>query len=178
MINTRRFYPNTKKQLEKCFCTNPKQIENYARAISDDKHMWDCHHRLETRFSDGTLRPKNAQISKEELIELGMYYNRPAEELIFLTRSEHLKEHQSNKGTKWTEEQKKKHSELLKGKPNVGGDRIQGKKWFNNGYINVREYDCPPGFLPGRIYFKRKPSLTGRKKVIIDGKIHFIKQED
>lgn len=174
MINLVRFYPNTEKQIEKCYCLNPKQIENYAFAISDDKHMWDCHHRLETRFSDGTPRPKNAQLSKAELIALGMYYNRPAEELIFLTRSEHLKEHQSTKGTKWTDEQRKKHSEIMKGRPNVGGDRIQGKKWFNNGYINVREYKCPPGFVPGRLYFKRKPTLLGRKKVIIDGKIRFI----
>ena len=174
MINLKRFYPNTEKQIKSCYCINPKQIENYAFAISDDKHMWDCHHRLETRFSDGTLRPKNAQLSKAELIALGMYYNRPAEELIFLTRSEHLKEHQSTKGTKWTDEQRKKHSEIMKGRPNVGGDRIQGKKWFNNGYINVREYNCPPGFVPGRLYFKRKPTLLGRKKVIIDGKIRFI----
>ena len=174
MINLARFYPNTEKQIEKCYCINPKQIENYAFAISDDKHMWDCHHRLETRFSDGALRPKNAQLSKAELIALGMYYNRPAEELIFLTRSEHLKEHQSTKGNKWTDEQREKHSEIMKGRPNVGGDRIQGKKWFNNGYINVREYNCPPGFVPGRLYFKRKPTLLGRKKVIIDGKFRFI----
>lgn len=180
MINLKRFYPNTKKQLEKCFCTNPKRIENYARAISDEKHMWECHHRLETHFSDGTERPKNVQLSREELIALGVYYNRPAEELIFLTKSEHRKLHNRwiNHPEGWTEEQKKKHSELLKGKPNVGGDRIQGKKWFNNGYINVREYDCPPGFIPGRIYFKRKPTILGRKKVIIDGKVHFIKRED
>ena len=167
MINLRRFYPNTEKQIESCYCINPKQIENYAFAISDEKHMWDCHHRLETRFSDGTLRPKNAQLSKKELIALGMYYNRPAEELIFLTRSEHLKEHQSTKGTKWTDEQKKKHSEIMKGRPNVGGDRIQGKKWFNNGYINVREYVCPPGFVQGRIGLPkgRKVSEETRKKM-------------
>ena len=183
MINLRRFYPNTEKQIESCYCINPKQIENYAFAISDEKHMWDCHHRLETRFSDGTLRPKNAQLSKKELIALGMYYNRPAEELIFLTRSEHLKEHQSTKGTKWTDEQRKKHSEIMKGRPNVGGDRIQGKKWFNNGFINVREYNCPPGFVPGRIGLpkgrivseetrkKMSASLKGRKPTFL-GKHH------
>lgn len=167
MINIRVFYPNTEKQIEKCFCTNPKQIENYAFAISDEKHMWECHHRLETHFSDGTPRPRNAQLSKSELIALGMYYNRPAEELIFLTKPEHRKLHSNTLGTKWTDEQRKKHSEIMKGRPNVGGDRIQGKKWFNNGYINVREYKCPPGFVPGRIGLPkgRKVSEETRKKI-------------
>lgn len=161
------FYTNTEKQIEKCYCTNPKQIENYAFAISDDKHMWECHHRLETHFSDGTPRPRNAQLSKSELIALGMYYNRPAEELIFLTKPEHRKLHSSTLGTKWTDEQRKKHSEIMKGRPNVGGDRIQGKKWFNNGYINVREHKCPPGFVPGRIGLPkgRKHSEETRKKM-------------
>ena len=185
MINLIKFYPNTKKQVDSCFCINPKQIENYAFAISDDKHMWECHHRLETHFSDGTPRPKNAQLSKEELIALGMYYNRPAEELIFLTKSEHRMLHNRwvNHAEGHTEETKKKISDKLKENPNVGGDRIQGKKWFNNGFINVREYVCPPGFVPGRIGLpkgrkvseetkkKMSASLKGRKPTFL-GKHH------
>ena len=179
MINEKHF--RVKKNGEmwaQGFCRNPKAIENYGMAISDEKHMWECHHRLETHFSDGTERPRNAQLSQAELIALGIYFDRPAEELIFLTKSEHRKLHPKTLGKHHSDKTKKKISNKLKENPNVGGDRIQGKKWFNNGYINVREYNCPPGFIPGRIYFKRKPSLTGRKKVIIDGKIHFIKQED
>lgn len=176
MIYLLHFSRNTKLQEERCFCSNPKAIENYAMAISDEKHMWECHHRLETHFSDGTERPRDAQLSKEELIALGMYYNRPAEELIFLTKSEHRKLHNrwTNHKEGHSEETKKKISKTLKENPNAGGDRIQGKKWFNNGFINVREYECPPGFIPGRTYFKRKSSVEGRKKVIIDGKIRFI----
>lgn len=151
----------------KGFCRNPKAIENYGRAISDEKHMWECHHRLETHFSDGTERPRNAQLSREELIALGTYYDRPPEELIFLTKSEHRKLHARNIGMHWTEEQKKKHSELLKGKPNVGGDRIQGKKWYTNGFINIRAYTCPPYFRSGRVGLPkgRKVSEETRKKL-------------
>lgn len=169
MIYLSHFSTNTETQKEKCFCSNPRAIENYAFAISDDKRMWECHHRLETHFSDGTPRPRNAQLSKEELIALGMYYNRPAEELIFLTKPEHRKLHNRwvNHTEGHTEETKKKISDKLKENPNVGGDRIQGKKWFNNGYINVREYVCPPGFVPGRIGLPkgRKVSEETRKKM-------------
>lgn len=149
------------------FCRNPKAIENYGFAISDEKHMWECHHRLETHFSDGTERPRNAQLSQAELKALDMYYDRPPEELIFLTKSEHRSLHSKILGKKWTNEQREKHSKLLKGRPNVGGDRIQGKKWYTNGFINVREYECPPYFRPGRVGMPkgRKHSEETRKKL-------------
>lgn len=84
-------------------CRNREQIENYDKAIVDTTQMWDCHHRLETHFSDGTPRPNNAHLSKTELIALGMYWDRPAEELIFLTKSDHYKLHgkAKYKGAKW-----------------------------------------------------------------------------
>ncbi len=149
------------------FCRNPKAIENYGMAISDDKYMWECHHRLETHFSDGTLRPRNAQLSQAELIALGMYYDRPPEEFIFLTKSEHRSLHAKTIGSHLSDSHKKKISDKLKENPNVGGDRIQGKKWYTNGYINVREYKCPYGFRPGRIGLPkgRKASEETRKKI-------------
>ncbi len=69
----------------KNLCKQAELIENYEKAKADNFNGWDCHHRLETHFSDGTERPKNAQLSANELIALDMYYNRPPEELIFLT---------------------------------------------------------------------------------------------
>lgn len=89
-----------------CFCRVPKLIENYDLAISDTTQTWVCHHRLETHFSDGTPRPKNAQLSREELIALGMYYNRPSEELIFLTEKEHQNAHHKGKSVQWKQERK------------------------------------------------------------------------
>ena len=76
------------------FCRNPELIENYGEAISDTTQTWHCHHRLETHNSDGERRL--IDITKEELVALDMYYDRPPEELIFLTHFEHRSLH--NKG--------------------------------------------------------------------------------
>ena len=158
----------------------------------DDFVGWDCHHRLETHTPEGERRI--IDITKKELIALGMYYNRPADELIFLTESEHSS---FNKGKKRSEETKKKMSEAAKGNKNSLGHRhteetrkkmseakkgkyigekhpnygkhpseetrkklseahkgntsVRGKHWFNDGKINKRAYECPEGFVPGRL---------------------------
>lgn len=77
----------------KYICKHRELVENYNEAIADDTQMWDLHHKLETHFSDGSERPSNAFLSKEELIALDMYWNRSPEELIFLSKSEHCKLH-------------------------------------------------------------------------------------
>ena len=59
-------------------------IENYGKAIADTTQTWVCHHRRE-------LEPNRMTI--EDLKEQGLYWNRPPEELIFLTRSDHAKLH-------------------------------------------------------------------------------------
>ena len=97
------------------FCTEVTKIENYEKAIADTTQTWDCHHKLETHNSDGELR--SVFLSKEELIALDMYYDRPSDELIFLTKAEHRTLH--NKGKKLpprSEETKRKMSEAHKGK--------------------------------------------------------------
>lgn len=96
------------------YCRHPELIENYAQAIADTTQTWQAHHRLETHFSDGTERPRNAQLTGTELSALDMYYDRPPEELIFLTKEEHNKLHKI--GTKRSEETKQKMSEARKGK--------------------------------------------------------------
>lgn len=63
-----------------------KLIENYYQAIWDPFEIWECHHRAET--------DKNR--SKLELRKLHLYWKRPADELIFLTKSEHRKIHHLN----------------------------------------------------------------------------------
>ena len=68
-------------------CEDPHLIENYNDAINDKTQTWDCHHRLEIDL-DKTAK---------ELEELGLYWNRPASELIFLTASEHSKLHNIGK---------------------------------------------------------------------------------
>jgi len=67
-------------------CEDPSLIKNYELAINDDTQIWDCHHRLEID------EKKSAQQLKNE----NRYYNRPASELIFLTKSDHWTLHMLN----------------------------------------------------------------------------------
>ena len=76
MISREHFYRTWKNFRS---CTTPEKIENYEAAMSDTTNIWVCHHRLESDYT------------KSELIKLGLYYNRPPEELIFLTDIEHKK---------------------------------------------------------------------------------------
>ena len=93
------------------FCKDYENIENYEKALKDNFKGWNCHHRLETHNSDGERRL--VDITVKELKALGMYYDRPADELIFLSKSEHSS---FNKGKPKTEDVKNKISETLKGK--------------------------------------------------------------
>ena len=143
------------------YCKDYKNIENYEAAKKDNFIGWHCHHRLETHNSDGERRL--VDINHKELKALGMYYNRPPEELIFLT----IKEHNAfNKGKHHTEETRKKISEGNKGKQagennpfygkhhseetrNKMREAHKGKHWYHNGEINIRAKECPEGFVPG-----------------------------
>ena len=156
------------KRSAKAYCRDDiSLIENYDKAIADKTQVWDCHHRRETIFT-----PK-------DLMEIGEYYNRPAEELIFLTPNEHHRLHklgkhhseesrkkmsESKKGEKCyifgkhlSEETRKKMSESKKGKhPSEEArkkmsESKKGSYFFNNGVICVRAKTCPEGFVPGRI---------------------------
>ena len=77
---------------------NPEQIENYELAKADDFEGWHCHHRLETHTADGNRR--KVDLSREELIAMNMYYNRPANELIFMKAGEHISLHHKRGGNK------------------------------------------------------------------------------
>lgn len=74
-------------------CNDIENVENYELAKADNFKGWHCHHRFETHTSDGERRPNEAQITVAELQALGMYYNRPPEELIFLTIAQHTSIH-------------------------------------------------------------------------------------
>lgn len=92
------------KKRAKSYCKDDiSLIENYDKAVADKSRVWHCHHRRETIFS------------RKDLIEIGEYYNRPACELIFLTKSEHMRLH--NIGKSLSAETRKKMSEANKGKP-------------------------------------------------------------
>ena len=183
------------------YCKDYQNIENYEKALADNFKGWACHHRLETHTSDGVRRL--VDISVEELQALGMYYKRPASELIFMKHSEHTSLHDEGEnhpmyGKKHSEESKRKMAEVRKGKPkseehkkkigeankgkkmseearrkmsaahkgkhlseehknklrevNKGNTHAKGMHWFNNGKENKYCYECPPGFIPGRLF--------------------------
>lgn len=75
------------KNVNKFCCEDISLIENYDLAIADNTQTWHCHHRLET----------DENKSMEELIDLGLYYDRPAPELIFLTEHDHKSIHHKGK---------------------------------------------------------------------------------
>ena len=68
-------------------------IENYQEAISDTSRIWVLHHRDEYR-----VLPSGMEVwrSKDELKENKRYYKVPANELIFLTSSDHTRLHNKN----------------------------------------------------------------------------------
>ena len=97
----------------KQYCKDYENIENYEKAKADDFKNWEIHHRLETHNSDGERRL--VDITADELKALDMYYNRPADELIFMTIYEHSRLHM--KGKHRSEETRKKISSAQKGRP-------------------------------------------------------------
>ena len=158
------------------YCKDYEKIENYDKAKKDNFKGWHCHHRLETHTSDGERRL--VDIGYEELQALGMYYHRPAEELIFLTSREHnaykkgkqlsaetrKKMREAKKGKQFSEEHKSKLRESHKGKKlsaetkkkigetKKGNSYAKGMHWYNNGKENKFCYECPDGFVPGRLF--------------------------
>lgn len=87
------------------------KIENYNAALNDQTQTWICHHRRE--ISEGK--------SSKQLMEEDLYYGVPADDLIFLTRSEHTTLHNYN----MREETLAKRSENWSGKMNP----MKGKHW-------------------------------------------------
>ena len=66
-------------------CDDVSKIENYELAIADNSQIWDIHHRLEIH--------EDYLNTREDLKLMNLYWDRPANELIFLTHSEHIAMH-------------------------------------------------------------------------------------
>lgn len=96
----------SEKQAKKYCNEDPSLIENYWDAMNDETQLWHCHHRLE-------MQPNGVKVSRNELLRSGMYYNRPTNELIFLTETEHRRIHRVGKAL--SEDTKRKISGALKG---------------------------------------------------------------
>ena len=148
------------KSIQK-YCEDISKIENYELAKADNFEGWNCHHKLELKSTGGVC-----DVTAQDLIDWGLYYNRPADELIFLTRGEHSSIH--NKAKRYSSEAKKKISEAHKGKPSwskglhmtdewkklhptFGHTKsCLGQHWYTNGIISIMAFECPEGFKKGR----------------------------
>ena len=89
-------------------CEDLSLIENYGLAINDTTQMWECHHR-------GEVLPCG-RFSRDDLKKFGLYFYRPASELIFLTPTAHRQLHKKGvpRGP-MSEANKKAISEAKKG---------------------------------------------------------------
>ena len=75
----------------KSYCSEPlDKIEHYEEALAEDFAGWCIHHRLE-------IQPDGTRVSAQELKDKGLYYNRPASELVFMRREEHISLHHKDK---------------------------------------------------------------------------------
>ena len=75
------------RRIKEYCCEDITLIENYEKAKKSEK-IWDCHHKAE-------ILPCG-NFSREDLKKFGLYYNRPACELILLSKSDHSKLHSEN----------------------------------------------------------------------------------
>lgn len=140
------------------FCSEDiSLIENYDKAIADQTQTWHCHHRAE-------ILPCG-NYSANDLKKFGLYYNRPACELIFLPPKMHVGLHGLNKNRKKESIQKLRlsvstamignnsflgKSHTAKTKKTLSKQKIGLKHW-NNGIIGIRARECPEGFKPGML---------------------------
>ena len=92
---------------KKFCCDDISLIENYDIAVADTTQTWHCHHR-------GEVLPCG-RFSIDDLKKFGLYYSRPATELIFLTPTAHRQLHQN--GVPLSEDHKKAISDAKKGVP-------------------------------------------------------------
>lgn len=107
------------KRLRK-ICKEYEKVENYAEAVADKTQMWDLHHR------------NGAKMPREELERLGLYFNRPPGELMFLKHTEHSRLHDLN----MSEENRNKLATAFKGKHHTEETKIKLSKELaghNNG---------------------------------------------
>lgn len=128
------------KSYKYSFCTKPELIENYDKAIADTTQTWICHHRNEQYYT------------AKELKDLGLYYDCPPCELIFLTQKEHIKIHKNCKDfEKW---QNRKNN-ALKGRKTS----MKGKHFSKEHKENISKS------LKGRVFSdKHKNALSNAHK--------------
>ena len=120
-------------------------IKNYNLAIADKKQQWYCHHINEMSFT------------ADELKKMNMYYNRPANEFIFLTAKEHKYVHNNLCST--AEKTKRKLSKSLSGKTKIFSDF--DRKFYE--YYNTTKSENYELYKKEYIFFRRNNKCSWEK---------------
>ena len=159
---------------KKYCCEDISLIENYDKAVADKTQTWQCHHRAE-------ILPCG-RFSRSDLVQHGLLFHRPANELVFLTQFEHKSIHKNHlghkhsnetklrmslskrgktsnrKGAHHTEEARRKISLALSGRhlSEEHKSKLKSKVWANNGVISkmFNPDSVPTGWSLGRISWK------------------------
>lgn len=127
-------------------CEDISLIENYDKAVNDTTQTWQIHHKLEIELNK----------KRDELIKMGLYYHRPASELIFLTIGDHRRVHHPiTNYAKRTDEWRQMISDLHTGIPKSDTQKMKmsekrriywqthTKTWSNGSTGKHRVYDNP-----------------------------------
>lgn len=123
------------------YCHNYSLIENYQEAKADNFDGWVVHHKFETKCA--MYKPTH-----KELKEWNLYYNRPAEELIFMKTYDHEMLHNPiGKKRDYYHSQTEKHKIREWQLKNHGrfyrcietGEVKCEKDWKLAGYLHVRD---------------------------------------
>ena len=171
MINFKQAKKYCKEELSK--------IKNYDLAIADKTQTWHLHHMTETWWncSAKELIENECYYNRKacELIFLTPAEHRRLHQNGYKYSEEsRIKMSEAKKGKKFSEEHCKNMSASLKGRNawNKGKHNIYseetlkkmskihkgrrtkgatGMHWYNNGIVNKVSYECPEGFVEGRL---------------------------
>lgn len=117
------------KSVKKYCSEDISQIENFEEA-NNSQDIWECHHRLE--YKDGVYR------KVKDLVAAGLYFHRPASELIFMTRHEHRSLHGTERPI--SEDTRRKISANKIGKPTNVSDEGRRRLSESMRRTLLREY--------------------------------------
>lgn len=144
------------KNVKRFCCEDIALIENYDKAITDNTQTWCCHHRLEIQG--------NIITNREELKEQGLYYNRPACELIFLTKNKHTQLHALNMSNQTRQKLKESTIKIWTGKKHSAESKRKmsiahiGKTPWNKGKKHSEE--CKRKMRDAWIKRKQRLNIT------------------
>ena len=160
-----KFYEENGKYYSSLCNTSIDNVEGFDPEILESDRGWVLHHRLELEDKFGN--PRDEEVSAWVLMRLGLYYNRPASELLWVRKGEHATMHNKlrkreawNKGKTniYDDETRKNISDTLKeyyknnpktvseetkkkmSESNKGKPHPWNKEygWYNNGKIEMK----------------------------------------